>query len=181
MPFCANCGAEVQAGQRFCAHCGAAAETPPAAASAPVAASPGGRNVGAIAAMVALAGFLMPWVSCNAVGKQTVSGLDLASRGELHALWLIPIGMIVALILLLSKAERASAGLVSMAVGIARAAIMLYYYAKLESNPRDQLGFGHVMRQAIQIEYGAIISLAASVVLAVSGIGLMKSRAAPDH
>ncbi len=95
--------------------------------------------------------------------RGTVTGLELASRLEMHALWLVPCGMIVALVVPFVAERRAAAG-GAMAAGLASVVGMLYYYAKFSSpEGGDDLGFGRAVREAFRIETGAVLSLLSSL------------------
>jgi hypothetical protein len=71
---CPACGAEIATGERVCAQCGTAA--PDGAGTD--AAQP--RNLARIAHIVALVGFLLPWITVSCQGRviAQVSGLDMA-------------------------------------------------------------------------------------------------------
>jgi hypothetical protein len=82
---CPSCGTAVGAGDSFCATCGAAVAPAPAGGAAGVVNEP--RNLARIAQVVALLGFLLPWitVSCQDRVLAQVSGLDLAlGRVTIH-------------------------------------------------------------------------------------------------
>lgn len=79
---CPYCGAELADGDRFCAGCGAAAT--PAAARVDLTEP---RNLARIAQVVALLGFLLPWITVSCQGRvlAQVSGLDMAlGRATIH-------------------------------------------------------------------------------------------------
>lgn len=79
---CPKCGAAVAAEDRFCGACGtelgAPAAAPPPGVSAASLAEP--RNLARIAQVVALLGFLLPWITVSCQGRvlAQVSGFDLA-------------------------------------------------------------------------------------------------------
>lgn len=76
---CPECGADVAAADRFCAQCGAA--TPAVADDAQP------RNLARIAQVVALVGFVLPWITVSCQGRviAEVSGLDMAlGRATIH-------------------------------------------------------------------------------------------------
>jgi uncharacterized Tic20 family protein len=76
---CAQCGANLGPGDRSCAACGA-----PVAARVDLAEP---RNLARIAQVVALLGFLLPWITVSCQGRvlAQVSGLDMAlGRAAIH-------------------------------------------------------------------------------------------------
>ena len=133
-----------------------------------------GKNAGRVAAIIVLAGFLMPWISCQGLmGRETASGIQLASRGA-SGLWIIPISMLIALGVLMNKGksirERATVAKAMIGADIASLVVILYYYARLNgAGQRDEFGLGAAMRQAFSIEIGAILSLLGSIGVAISG------------
>jgi len=196
MAYCINCGYALKPDSSFCEGCGArlkveAAPTPTTPANvidqskggsgmAAVAGNERPKNAARIAAIVALLGFFLPWVSCQGLtGPQTITGVELASRGA-SGLWLIPISMLIALGILLNKGktlqERATAAKVVIGSGVASVVVLLYYWATFNgAGQRDEFGLGAAMRQAFTIEIGAILSALGAVGVAIAGFLHLKS------
>lgn len=196
MAYCINCGYALKPDSSFCEGCGArlnveAAPTPTTPASlldqssgassmTAVAGDERPRNAARIAAIVALVGFLLPWVSCQGLtGPQTITGVELASRGA-SGLWVIPVSMLIALGILLNKGktiqERATAAKVVIGSGVAGVLVLLYYWATFNgAGQQDEFGLGAAMRQAFSIEIGAILSALGAVGAAASGFFLFQS------
>jgi len=132
------------------------------------------RNAAKIAAIIALVGFFLPWVSCQGfAGPQTITGVELASRGA-SGLWVIPVSMLIALGILLNKGktlqERATSAKVVIGSGIASVVLLLYYWATFNgAGQRDEFGLGAAMRQAFSIEIGAILSAVGAATVAIAG------------
>ncbi len=176
MPYCKNCGSELQSDNRFCIHCGAAAEQAPAAVAVPPAPSvqaAGGnqlKNLGRIAAIVALVSFLLPWVSCEG---QSATGINLASNGA-SGLWLIVLGMGLALAVLFGQVRAlrtaAQAARTVLACGALSVIVLLYYYARFNgAGDSDPMGLNQAMRQAFTIRFGAILALLGSAGVTLAG------------
>ncbi|HEY0311275.1 MAG TPA: zinc ribbon domain-containing protein [Allosphingosinicella sp.] len=82
---CPNCGAAVGSEDRFCPACGAAVAAERGAPSVGDLAEP--RNLARIAQVVALIGFVLPWITVSCQGRvlAQVSGLDMAlGRATVH-------------------------------------------------------------------------------------------------
>lgn len=207
MAYCVECGTELEIGSHFCTNCGKKAEhehataraheysptdraPSPSLASLPASApipggSRAGKNAARVAAIVALVGFVMPWISCQGLtGRETVSGLQLASHGA-PGLWIVPISMLIALGVLMNKGkslqERTTAAKALIGAGMASVVVMLYYYASLNgAGQKDELGLGAVMRQAFTIEMGAILSFLGSIGTAIGGFIHHQSAKPPE-
>jgi hypothetical protein len=196
MAYCINCGYALKPDSSFCEGCGsrlkvAVAPTPTTPANlinqskgasgmTAVSGDERPRNAARIAAIVALVGFLLPWVSCQGLtGPQTITGVELASRGA-SGLWVIPVSMLIALAILLNKGktlqERATAAKVVTGSGVAGVLALLYYWAAFNgAGQQDEFGLGAAMRQAFTIEIGAILSAVGAVGAALSGYFLLQS------
>jgi len=207
MPYCTNCGTEVEEGNSFCSECGQQvvepvtaaasgeppqvtetsesssasaareAETPAQAAGATSLVSALGPDAGpkiaTIAAIAVLVGFVLPWISCPGLGNAT--GFDLATKGDLHALWIIPLSMMVTLVVLLAtrgtSKGQTQAAVTAIAAGAASLLLMLYYYASLRSpGQRNDFGLGAAVAQAVRIEFGAFLSFLGSIGVVLGGI-----------
>ena len=77
---CPNCGAAVGAEDRFCPACGAAVAAAPEGGSPSVGDLAQPRNLARIAQVIALIGFVLPWITVSCQGRvlAEVSGLDMA-------------------------------------------------------------------------------------------------------
>ena len=191
MAFCVACGTQIIADAGFCGKCGRPVKrNPPAPApvvdSAPessppppvVAVSTGSgsssTNIGRIAAIVALVGFLMPWISCQGMaGRESISGIQLANQAA-PGLFMVPVSMLIALGLLLTKntsfLDKMATAKALIGAGATSLVAMLYYYARFNgAGERDVFGLGGAMRQAFSIEFGAYLSLLGSIGVVVSG------------
>jgi uncharacterized membrane protein (UPF0136 family) len=98
-----------------------------------------GRRITTTATLIVLICFFLPWiqVSCGAT-KDTASGIDLARDGS-HALWLIPLLMLLLLFfgLRLWKERRVLTTLVTLVSGLVSAYLMNRERTKFE----DHSGF----------------------------------------
>ena len=185
MAYCPKCGTEFKPDLAFCTNCGAAAGQTPAVTPAPVpppaSAKPSpAKMIGRIASIAALVGFLLPWISCQGFQKESLTGIGLASHGDLPLLWLIPLAMLLALAItfniIASLRQRAKAAKILIGCGAVSTVVMLYYYARLQGvGESDPMGLNGAMRQAFTIEYGAFISLLGSIGVAVAGFLDLKS------
>jgi hypothetical protein len=84
---CPNCGAAVGAEDRFCPACGAAVTAAAEGGSPSVGDLAQPRNLARIAQVVALVGFVLPWITVSCQGRvlAQVSGLDMAlGRATVH-------------------------------------------------------------------------------------------------
>ena len=191
MAYCVNCGNVVRVDGNFCESCGSpvnptgcvTAPTPsPAsgqfAAPLPPSEPPqgtGGRDLARIAAIIVLLGFFLPWVSCPGLtGQASASGVDLARNGA-GGLWIVPISMVIALIVLLSgnktASERSTAALIAIVSGIVNVVVLLYYLAQFNGvGQRDDFGISAAVRQAFDIEIGAMLSFFGSIAVCIGGL-----------
>jgi hypothetical protein len=164
--FCENCGHEVTS--NFCGKCGLRAAMAPAQPPRdPLAAT---RNTARVAAITALVGFMLPWLS-SPFAEKVHTGIEAASNGGV-LLWIVPMSMVVVIGVLLnrrvaSQRERFAAK-IAMIAALASLAVIWILIAF-----HDEGDMG-VMRW--HVEYGAGISLLASVMVGIAG--LMHLRAA---
>ena len=191
MAYCMNCGYALRPGSNFCENCGSqlsfteawkpaialatSIRSRSAAGDAAPTCDDRAKNAARIAAIIALIGFFLPWASCQGLrARETVTGAQLASHGA-SGLLIIPVGMLIALGVLLNKGktlqERATSAKVVISSGIASLVVLLYYWAKFNgAGQRDEFGLGAAMRQAFSIEIGAILSALGAVAVAISGL-----------
>jgi hypothetical protein len=84
---CPNCGAAVGSEDRFCPACGAPVAAPVEGGSPSVGDLTQPRNLARIAQVIALVGFVLPWITVSCQGRvlAQVSGLDMAlGRATVH-------------------------------------------------------------------------------------------------
>lgn len=140
-----------------------------------------GLTISSVAAVGALIGFILPWVSLNFVDKDTASGLDLAGHGA-GGLWLVPAAMVVALLASLiarNKPIEDQHGLIMLilvAAGLS-AAIMLFYFASFSG-----LGGGSfegIVPRDYHVEFGAVLSGAGVMAAFVGGCRQLPTKSSP--
>jgi hypothetical protein len=191
MAYCVNCGNVARVDGNFCEGCGsplhptgyvptynavhAVVQCAPSAGQAAQAERTGGNNLVRIAAIIVLVGFFLPWVSCPGMtGPTTASGIELASHGA-GGLWVVPISMAIALIVLLNggktATERSTGATVAILSGLASVIVLIYYWAQFNGvGQRDDFGLNAVARQAYSIEVGAALSFFGSIVVMIGGL-----------
>ncbi|HJP91655.1 MAG TPA: hypothetical protein VJ875_06845 [Pyrinomonadaceae bacterium] len=93
------------------------------------------RRVTTAAALIVLICFFLPWIQVSCGGtKDTASGVDLARNGS-HALWLIPMLMLLLLLVAVkaSKERHATLDLVNLVSGLISAYLMNRERLKFEN------------------------------------------------
>ena len=113
--------------------------------------------------------------SCPGITPQaTASGVHFASHGA-GGLWIVPISMATALIVLLSgkkaASERSDAAIIAILSGLANVVVLLYYLAQFNGvGQRDDFGLNSAVRQAFRIEIGAMLSFFGSIGVFIGGL-----------
>jgi hypothetical protein len=168
MKKCSHCGGGCGSGNSFCTECGwpvpAAADTPPPPSDGSFVA----LNAGRIAGLLALLGFVLPWAGCGG----NVTGMDLANQPGQSYLWIIPIAMTVALVVLFAGVRtivqmRIAAGAAFLA-GAAATACALYFWWDYYQWWKE--GYGRSLWQLTNvIRYGSWLSLGSVITVAASG------------
>ena len=99
MAKCIGCGRLSSEESTFCSGCGQRLLHDPEPTGQPD--TPLITNGGRLAGIIALVGFVLPWVNCG--GDST--GLELANRPGNSFLWIVPISLAVALTLLFTSSK----------------------------------------------------------------------------
>lgn len=174
MPFCRDCGSEMEESDQFCKSCGTPSDpnTPTAVTpeSSEQAAEAGGAPSGVWIGgqMAILVGAVMmiigPFMSWTTVVHVPFSGLDRTGN---EALILVGLGALAIILALTSfVVKRTVLALIPLLVGLAGLAVSIYYYLAMRSDLEDLLPglFG------ASLGAGIYICLAGSVLVLVGAL-----------
>jgi hypothetical protein len=204
--FCSQCGRRLEHSHRFCADCGApamgnessaaapASTAGPAPASDSVSPDPltahvteavaairndatGGQQFSMGSAVLALILFFLPWADVSCMGvTRSMSGFGLASNGS-TLLWLVPIAMITALVLLYrvtlarpQAPDTSTSQNVVIATGFVAAVTMLVtYVSAIEQMKADPI-FGKMAAEMLKIRLWGGLAFAAAITTSLGAI-----------
>jgi hypothetical protein len=145
-----------------------------------------GQKISLSATLFVLICFFLPWAEVSCMGaRELVNGFNLASgegeAGGLSGLWLIPLAMIAAIVLIYLQMYKKKSShqekLLSFAVigsGALSLLVMVFEYFRVQSDlqsVQDPLGIGvrQLVENAYSIQFGAIFTLLGSLALALGG------------
>ena len=178
MPRCMYCGVESSPENRFCIECGKRLPEPPPHLPPP---QPDdiertaflAKNGGRVAAIIVLLGFVLPWVNCGGDS----SAMELANREGNSFLWVIPVSVILALVLLVARTktfrEMKTTAVAMLIAGLVCVLAELYYWIDLVR--KCWIAFGRQVGFPYVIRYGAYLSLLGSAALAAAGLWYLRS------
>jgi hypothetical protein len=176
MPFCRNCGSQVEEQDRFCNICGASAATGFRAAGPVWVAQPGARPssltgvfIGSqvivlIGCVMLVIGPFLSWMNAHVLEEISASGLQ---KTDNEALLIVILGVIGAAFAVVSLAlKRRTFTWVLFVVGLVSLGLSVYYYVQL----RDQLIYPDLGDISTSLGTGIYICLVGSIVVLVGAL-----------
>ena len=177
MSTCYYCRSEIPSGSNFCIECGRAVPPPEPAppVRVPAPGNPGegmgfiAKNLGRVAAIFVVIGFVLPWT----VSPRVERGYDIACYLLGAFLWIVPIGAIASFLLSITKTisfqqtKIAAAGM--LIAGIVNVLAMIYFYVRFVIPDHCGVVFFETVCYTVTLLHGAYMSFIGSVVLGLAG------------